>query len=296
VGLRAELTVVPGPVDAESGRPSLQPPYEGALEDFLATPGVQGTEVEAALNRTLLEAAQDTAEAPGWWNAVRRFFTGEDHQVVAETEQQVELEGYWMILPDVPGASVTLTVSINSSSETSASFTIAGIGGGPTFTIALKEGLSHEAAVCERITVTTTGVFEKVQVTKDDRILGTYPRLRSLDMSNLSWNFTPVPPPTPALLGDASSTTHFNASATAGKTVQTLEITRGTTWNVSAGLDLPNLGGIKAQVSTKNTYERDVKLEYTLPGGHVYAASRYAGLPAYLWSLNSNSLPSSVSR
>jgi hypothetical protein len=286
MGLSAEVTVIPGPVDPDTGSPSPEPPYEGALEDFLATPGVAGTEVETVLNQTLLQATQETAEGLGWWDNIRQFFARENHTVVAEGEQVVELEGYWMILPEVPGASVSLTVSLSSSNEKSASFMIAGTGGGPAFTIGLKEGLSHQAAVCERITLTAVGVFQKIEVSKDNAVIGTYPRLASLDTDNLSWRFSPAAPPAAALLGNAFSTTRFDASTAAGTTTPTLEITQGTTWDVSAGIDLPNIGGIKAQISAKIKYEHGVKFEYSLPGGHLYTASRYQNLPAYLWTFS----------
>jgi hypothetical protein len=285
MGLRAELTAIPGPVDPHSGRPSEQAPYEGAIEDFLATPGVSGTDVAAAFRRVLTLAAQETAEGADWWGAVRRFFAPEVHTVVAVGEQPVELEGYWMTLPDVKDASVKLTVTVGSSRETAASFTIAGIGGGPTFTIDLKEGLSHQAAVCERIALSTMGVFQRVEVTQNGNVIGTYPRLVTLDLDNLDWDFDPATPPSASTLGNPMSSRRFDQSASNGSTTITLEISRGTTWEMSAGLSLANLGGIEAKLSAKATYQRDVAVECTLPGNHHYLATRYAGFPAYLWSL-----------
>jgi hypothetical protein len=191
-----------------------------------------------------------------------------------------------VVPPSVSGASAELTVGRSSSSDKSASFTIAGIGGGPTITIGLEEDLTHEANGCVRITLTAEGVFQKIQVTVDGTVTATFPRLASLDTNNLSWTILPATPPDAASLGAARSTKKLDASLAKGPTIEEMKITRGTTWDLSAGLDLPNLGGIKAQVSTKIKYEEDVKFKYTLPAGHIYTASYYDNFPAYLWSVS----------
>src|SRR5690348_3089050 len=186
MGLRAEVTVIPGPVDPGTGEPSPVPPYEGALDDFLDTPGVAGTEAVTELRRAQLAASQETVESvAGVWGGIKWFFTGERHTVLEENKQVVELGGYWVIPPGVSDASAKLTVGLSSSSEKSASFTIAGIGGGPTFTIDLEEDLTHEATECVRITLTAVGVFQKVQMTRDGQVVTTYPRLVSIDRDNL---------------------------------------------------------------------------------------------------------------
>jgi hypothetical protein len=178
-GLRAELIVEDGLFDS-SGQPTEHAPYEGAIEDFLATPGVSGSDVAAAFEQALNQAEQETAESGGWWDKLRGFFRPETHRVAAVDNCAVELEGYWMTLPEVMGASVKLSVNVTSSSLTSASFKIAGIGGGPTFTIDLKEGLNHQASRCERVVLSAVGTFQKIEVVRRGNVIGTYPRLISL--------------------------------------------------------------------------------------------------------------------
>jgi hypothetical protein len=284
MGLQAELTIRDGLVD-DSGQPSENPPYDGAFADFLATPGVSGSDVAVAFKQALTQAAQETAEGVGLWESLRRFFRAETHKVVAVDNRAVELEGYWMTLPEVMGASVKLSVSVSSSSETSASFTIAGIGGGPTFTIDLKEGLNHEASRCERVVLSAVGTFQKIEVVRRGNVIGTYPRLISLDRANLTWKFDPAVPPPVSGLGASVATRGYDQSDSDGATIATLEIDRGTAWDVSAGISLPNFGGIGAQISAKVIYQRDVGVEYTLPGRHYYRATRFANFPAYLWTV-----------
>jgi hypothetical protein len=219
------------------------------------------------------------------WGAIQWFFTGERHRVLEETAQVVELGGYWVIPPGVSDASAKLTVGLSSSNEKSASFTIAGIGGGPTFTIDLEEDLTYEATECVRITLTAAGTFQKIQVTRDGQVVTTYPRLVSVDRDNLSWTISKATPPDAASLGAALATSSFDISGVTGTAIRDLAISQGATWDLSAGLDLPNLGGIQAKVSTKIVYKQDVKFEYTLPAGHTYTASRYNNFPAYLWSV-----------
>ena len=285
MGLRAELTVIPGLVDPASGRPLPDLPSTGAVEDFLKSTGVADTAVAAALRVVLAAAAQQTAEGLGWWDAIRRFFAPEIHTVVAESEQTVVLDGYWVTLPATAGASAKLTVTMGSSEETSASFMIAGMGGGPTFLLDLKEGVSRPADRCERIVLLTTGRFQKVEVTQNGAVIGAYPRLVALDLANLGWDFEPATPPSAATLGDPITTRDFDLTKVAGSATRSVEIGRGTTWEMSAGLELAGLGGIKAKLSAKATYRRDVAIECKLPAGHHYLAARYEGFPAWLWSL-----------
>jgi hypothetical protein len=285
MGLQAELSLEHGLVDPDTGSPPQVEPYEGATEDFLATPGVAGTSVEAALHSAMTLATRETVEGRRWWDALRRFFTPQVHTVVATSDHVMDLEGYWMTLPDVAGTSARLTVTSTASTGKSASFVIAGIGGGPEFTITLKEGLSHETAVTERVTLSTTATFQKVEVRRQNELIGTYPRLVNIDRNNLGWRFEPDIPPASSRLGEPRFTRHFDKSATEGPTTVTLEISRGETWEASAGLGLANLGGIAAKLSARVSYESDVQVEYTLPGRRRYLATRFSDFPAYLWSV-----------
>lgn len=284
MGLHAELIIEDGLVDS-TGQPPEHAPYPGAVKDFLATPGVSGSDVAVPFNQALTQAAQEAAFGEGLWDRVRRILAAETHQVVAVDDRPVELDGYWMTLPEVTGSSARLSVSVTNSRETSASFTIAGMGGGPTFTIDLKEGLSHEASRPERVILSASGTFQKIEVVRHSNVIGTYPRLIRLDRDNLTWKFDPAMPPPANELGPSVATRSYDQSGSDGTTTAMLEITRGTVWNVSAGISLPNFGGIGGQLSAKVTYQRDVAIEYTLPGRHYYQATRFAGFPAYLWTV-----------
>lgn len=285
MGLTAEIIAVPGMVDAGSAAPLSEAPYPGAVRDLLATPGIAGTGVERELRRALGQAVEDAGVGSRWWDALRRLLAPEHHTIVGEDQQVIGLDGYWMTLPEVHGATVKLTVTVEASTERSASFMIAGIGGGPQVTLKLKEGLVHETGACERVLLSAVATFQKIVVTRQGEAIATYPRLVAIDERHLEWSFHPDNPPAGEGLGDPLSSRGFDQSASEGSTTATLDIARGTVWEVSAGLTLANLGGLEAKVSAKVAYQQAVALEYRLPPGHRYLAARYAELPAYIWTV-----------
>jgi hypothetical protein len=217
-----------------------------------------------------------------WWDGLGRWLRGEKVKKVGRTEAPVEMGVYWLTVPEVPDAKATLDVALKSDKETSASLTIFGVGGGPTFTVALKEGLSHEAARSERVALSAMGTFEKIEVSADAGTV-TYPRLVALDQANLTWVFASAMPPKPEACGPRISSTTFDASGASGTTTKTLSIGRDTKWKLGIDLDLANLG-LKASLDGSITYSREVGFEYTLPGGRKYVAAQYKDFPAYLWS------------
>jgi hypothetical protein len=92
-----------------------------AVEDFLATPGVAHSPVAAGLEEAIERDAERPAEGlESMLEAIRRWLDGEQHEVVGTEEQVVELEAYWLTVPDVPEASVTLASAESSSEENSA--------------------------------------------------------------------------------------------------------------------------------------------------------------------------------
>lgn len=111
-------------------------------------------------------------------------------------------------------------------------------------------------------------------------------RLGALDPDNLEWERSPDKPPNPASLGHATSTRAFDASASSGTTTEELTITRRTTWEFGAELNLEKLG-LKAKLGTKVSYEREVVYSNEFPGRHHYVAARYLSFPACLWSVDS---------
>jgi hypothetical protein len=166
--VRATVTQEPGLHDLlNQDDPPPDAELMESLDAFLATPGIGGTDVADELDTTIREQADSTAQGfGGWWEALRRWLAGERHEVVGTERGDVELEALWLTLPDVTGASATVSSSVTDSDETSASVTIAGIGGGPTFTIALKEKLEFDGTTNGRIRLTAKGPSRRSRSTR----------------------------------------------------------------------------------------------------------------------------------
>jgi len=282
--LAAEIIAVPGLADAGNATPP-DAPYAGAVRDLLATPGIAGTGVEGELRQALGQAIEDAGVGGRWWDALRRRLTPEYHTIVGVDQQVIQLDGYWMTLPQANGAKVKLTVSVEASTERSASFTIAGIGGGPQVTLMLKEGLVHETSAAERVLLSAEATFQQIVVTRQGEVIATYPRLVAIDDRQLEWSFHPGDSPSGEGLGEPLSSRGFDQSTSEGSTTATLKIARGTVWEISAGLTLASLGGLEARISAKVAYQEGVALEYQLPPRHRYLATRYANFPAYVWTV-----------
>jgi hypothetical protein len=280
--IEVEITSTPGLIDPGTGQPITGQPYDTALDDFLSSRGVANTDVEVATKEALLRR-EVTEEAFGWWSAIRDFFVPEIHNVVDTEENQVELAGYWLTLPDVPEAKVTLTVSLTDKNQRAMSVKIAGIGGGPSFELAVKSGLQHEATSQQRAVLTTRGTFQRVQVTRKGKLIGEYARLVSLDEENVQWSYPAAALPDLAQLGQKGLTVGYDLSTNTSADKITLAITQGTTWDFSVGIKLTQLGGIEAGISGQVSYQRDVGYEYLLPPGRRYKATKYASFPVYVW-------------
>lgn len=282
--VEVEITSTPGLIDPDTGEPTAGQPYEDALSDFLSSTGVANTEVEAATREVLFRSGESTDEAFGWWNAIRYFFTPDIHKVLAVKESRVELAGYWLTLPDVPEAKVTLAVSVTDAKQRAISVKIAGVGGGPSFELAVKSGLQHEATSQQRAVLTTRGKFEHVQVIRKGKPIGEYVRLVALDEKNVEWSYPAATLPDPAQLGPKGSTVGYDTTTNKSADKVTDTITQGTTWDFSAGIKLPpQLGGIEAGINGQVSYQRDVGYEYLLPAGRHYEATKYANFPVYVW-------------
>jgi hypothetical protein len=283
--LQVEITKEPGLQEMLSGEEAVpDDQLAPALAAFRDSPGVAGTALQETLDDAIRRRAEAADESFGWWDAFRRWLAGEQSRVVDHLEEAVELEAYWLTLPDTAGAKVTVTSSISKAGETSAALTIAGIGGGPTFTIDVKEAVGFVATQTERVELSVPGTFDIVEVTRDGAVIAKYPRLRELDKNNLSWTIRPSPAPDPAPFGQPTSTRTFDASGSTGTTTDTLTITKGTTWELGVDLKFAKLG-LEAKVGTKVTYTREVMYAYELPGGHNYQAASYRGFPAFLWTV-----------
>jgi hypothetical protein len=284
---RVEVTLEPGLASLlETDQPVPDSTLEPAVDAFLSTPGVAGTPVHEALDSTLDARAETAGEALGWWTALKQWWNGEEQRVVGKEQQPVVVASYWLTLPDVPDAEVTVTSTVAHSTETSASLTIAGIGGGPTITAGIKDAVEFQTTKTERAFLTRLGTFEKIEVTRGGKVVAQYPRLTALDDKVVDWSRVRDLVPDAASLGPLSGTENFRFADAAGDTKKTLTISRGTTWELGLDLNLAQLG-LEFKGGVKITYDRDVEYAYKLPKGHDYTARRYTSFPAYLWTVGS---------
>ena len=181
---------------------------------------------------------------------------------------------------------MTLAVSVTDTKQRAVSVKIAGVGGGPSFEIAVTSGLQHEATSQQRAVLATWGKFEHVQVIRKGKPIGEYARLVALDEENVEWSYPAATLPDPAQLGPKGPTVGYDTTTNQSADKITDAITRGTTWDFSAGITLPpQLGGIEAGINGQASYQRDVGYEYLLPAGRRYEATKYANFPVYVWSV-----------
>jgi hypothetical protein len=286
MSLRVEITKEPGLADLlNTNEPVSDAELRPQLEAFLKSNGVAGTPIEQSLREHTSREADLTEQAFGFWQSLKRWWKGQKQEVLATEKHPVVLEAYWLTLPAVADAEATVISTQASSNETSASFTVAGIGGGPTLTLEVKKGMEFDVKDPGRAVLTTLGTFEKVQVTDaDGRVIETYARLTDLEKNNLNWSWQKGSLPDSGTWGAQESAEPFNFADMNGSAIRELGIKSGTTWEIGGDLDLSQLG-IKAHLGTKLTYERDVTYRYKLPGGHDYVATRYKSLPTYIWTL-----------
>jgi hypothetical protein len=284
--LRVEITEEPGLADLLSAEePVAEAELNAQLDAFLSSSGVAGTPIEHSLREHTSRDAALTEQTFGLWQSLKRWWNRQKQEVVATEQHPVVLEAYWLTLPPVAGAEATVNSTQSKSSETSASFKIAGIGGGPTLTLEIKEGMEFNVAGAGRAVLSALGTFDKVQVTDaSGRVIETYARLVKLEKSNLEWSWQNGSLPARETWGAEQSAEPFNLADLPGSGTKRLSITKGTSWEIGVELNLAQLG-ISAHVGTKLTYERDVSYSYKLPGGHDYVATRYKAFPAYVWSV-----------
>ena len=190
-----------------------------------------------------------------------------------------------MTFPDVPEAKVTLTRTSATSSETAASLTMLGIGGGPTFTNEIALTDSFEADDSQKVELLVSATFERVRAQKGNEELAEWMMLESMDWSNTGITRQPRQPPDPTGWSSAVQTRRFDLSAVNDPTTESVKVAAGTPWENKAGLSFEKLG-LEVSLSAKMTYQREVNYETSLPGGHDYVASLYREYPAYLWRVD----------
>lgn len=257
---------------------------ERALGEFRGSSGVAGSPLDDSLDQAIRDQAEATDETIAWWDAVKRWARGQQVEISPPVQHPVALDALWLTLPDVPGAKVTVSSEDTKSRETSAALTIAGVGGGPTFNVEVKERIEFDAFQTELVTMTAPGTFEKVTVTKDGQVISEYARLIALDRHHVDWARVATPVPDPGGWGPPVDTKSFTQAASDGVTRKRLSLARGTTWQVGGKLTVPQFG-IDVSLGAKVTYQRDIEYATELPGGHDYLAASYTQFPAYLWSV-----------
>jgi hypothetical protein len=283
--LDVEITTEPGLEDLlTSDVPASDEAIMSALADFRESTQIEGTPLGAELDELLTFAADATGEgARGWSDPIGDWFARKHQRVVDTEERPIEIAAYWLTLPPgVSGASATVTAAAATSGEASASFKIAGIGGGGTFTVDVKNGIGFTSTVTQRAALSVSGTFDIVEVAKAGKTTR-YARLRKLDLANREWTIAEHAPPSPAEAGTPIGSETITASSDQVKVSTTLSIDKETVWQFGLDLTFEKLG-LEASLGGKGSYGSSVEYAYELPGGHAYKASRYTGFPAFLWS------------
>jgi hypothetical protein len=282
-----EITTEPGLaeiLDAET--PVSDERLTPALNDFLGPSGVAETALAGSLTEHTRQESDLTAQAfGGAWERLKRWWAGQKQEVAGEEQVRVTLEAYWLTLPDVSGAEVTVTSSRAKGKEASASLTIAGIGGGPKFNLSVKEDVELPSKTPGRYLLSAMGTFQKIKVTDaNGKVLQTYARLVSLDDKNLIWTWRPDPLPDKGTWGEQEGSKAFELKGQPEPANRKLEISHGTTWEFGGELSLAQLG-LKATLGGTLTYDSEVTYSYKLPGDHDYVATSYRAFPAFIWTV-----------
>jgi hypothetical protein len=282
--VEVEVSEDPGLIELlEAGQPPPAARLDPAVGDYLDSGGVKGSAIEAAIGERAKGVSSATGEsATDWWQALKAWWNQEEHRVIATEELPVELAAYWLTLPAVDGASVTVVSTRSSSKESSAALSIAGVGGGPSFELTVTDEISFEGTASERAFLTTNATFEKVEVERAGKVVGTYARLKSLERGNFTWTRRAEQPPDPSTLGPPVESFPFDFTGASGPTTEKSEIAKGTTWELGADL---KLWGVGVKLGGELTYKQEVSYANKLPGGHAYRARRFERFPARLWEV-----------
>ncbi len=276
----AELTA------AEQG--ATPPNLLSQVDDFALTPGIAGSSLDAELREAIKTAGTETTEgrvSDALWMAIYNLLHPIREEVTGREEVSFSLDAYRLYVPAVAGAKVKLTVTSEQASKGSASFKIPGIGGGREWTLKITQELSRSVNTSERVEVSVPATFERVERRRDGQLLASYPKLVSIRSHDVSWDFLPLDPPDIAGLGLPLEKKQFDQrKRTGGTTAVTVTLEEGTTWEVSSGLKLPNLG-LEAELKVNGSYGSKLAFAYELPDGHVYVAQHFASVPGFVWTV-----------
>jgi hypothetical protein len=282
--VEVEITSEPGIIDPGSGEINESSPYDAALTDYLSSIGPDsalGVQFRVAQRST----SEETSEGD-WRAAVIAFFTGKQETVVETLNDSVDLAAYWLDVPPVEGAKTKLSVVQAKKTDATASFKIAGCGGGPRYTVELKGGISsYTTSRRRRVALRTEGRFQVIEVTKDGKFIDKYIRLVGLNRSADTWTFEEFSLDV-STLGTAHGGETLDYKNESGELEYQITINRGEEFKGSLGLKLPSIG-LEATSEMTIGYQSAVTMTYTLPAGHCYRWDGYPTVPVNLWTLNS---------
>ena len=260
------------------------------LKNFMTTPGVRGTSVGTTLGE--YRAWQQAQEGPllsfGWRdtaNKVADFIFGRDVEVVAEEQRWLPFRVQALYCPTVPGAEATLSISSEKESKASCRLSIAGVGGGPDFSVTLKMSTGFKTKEKSiSVTYEFDTVWEHCNLIASDGSRTSFPRLKELRRNSRRTTPHLITPSRPRDdWGEVAEREVIDLRKGDVDATQKLEISAGTEWEASAELEIFGVTvGPKYILDMKWTTE----LEYVLPKGHTYLARRYQKMPWWWWSVD----------
>jgi hypothetical protein len=258
------------------------------LKNFMSTPGVRGTSVGTTLGEyRALQEREGPLLSFGWRdsaNKVADFILGRDVEVVGEEQRWLPFRVHTLYCPAVPGAEATLSICTEKESTASGRLSIAGVGGGPDFSIAMK--MSSGFKTKEKsisITYEFETVWEHCNLIAVDGSRTSFPRLKELRRNSRRTTPRLVTPSQPRdEWGAVAEREVIDLRNVDVDATQKLEISAGTEWEASAEIEIFGVTiGPKYTLAMKWTTE----LEYVLPKGYSYVARRYEKMPWWWWSL-----------
>jgi hypothetical protein len=265
-----------------------------ALAEFLATPGVAGSALEVEIREALSLGQEDAVESLSYEDistTVYNVFHPRREYVVDRQQHRLPFEAFRLHVPPATGAQVKLTLSREETRSGSAEFKIASIGGGREWTLKIIEEISRTAVSSEQINVAALGIFDIIEYRRSSRVLAKYPRLAGVDQTNLAWDFVQLGAPDMQsrpnpLRPNPLKVREFDLRAVnSGVTDVAVTVEAGTSWDVSVGFTIANIGADLTATAT-GSYVRSISLACSLPDGHYYRAQQFPNTPGYIWTLD----------
>jgi hypothetical protein len=256
------------------------------LEGYLATPGIAGSPMAAAMHAAVdlpdqgLRALPDVA---GVIRRIREFLRLRQQQVTGQQQFELLLTAYEMWIPPVPGATGSVTMATSESGTGSISFKILGVGGGPAFEQTITLELSRtDIPRSERLELALTGIAEQVEVTRAGRVEARYVRLANLSGVPVH-RFRPLAPQAnpPAGLG-AETVFRVALRRGDGAATFTLKLAGNRSWSMSYA---PRLDALATEIGISYVHKASQALsfDYRLPEGYEYTAAELLDRPAISW-------------